>query len=443
MDLLVIPFLFLLSGSIILTFKTRFVQLRAIPAMFNLFFASLFKKQETTKYTIKAHKALFTAMATAFGIGNIVAPIIAIGFGGPGALLGFMLASFFGTATAYTEVSFALKYRKKLPNGKIMGGPMQYLHHGVHPILAIIYAVSGCIMLISWSGKQTNTLAVLLNSYKIPTYLTGIVISILTYFVLLRGIKLIGNIAEKLVPAMFLVYAGSMCYILLANIQNVPAAFKLIFQSAFAPQALAGAGIGVGLQQALRWGLSEAAFSNEAGVGTIPIPHSMAATKSSVNQGILSMASVYASGFLALISGLAIISSGIWQSPHAVFDITMISNVLRLHFSFLGPLILILTVVLFAFTSILGNSFNGSQCFLYATKNRWIKRYYALIAVITFVCAIIDVKTLWSLGGYFIVPVAVPNIIGIVILAFKKGEQLDKTKLDSPLEESALGKQTR
>jgi len=427
-SLLVIPFLFLLLGSIILSFKTRFVQIRTIPTMIKLLLGSLFtKNNKTTKHTIKAHRALFTAMATAFGIGNIVAPIVAIGFGGPGALLGFLIAAFFGTATAFTEVTFALSYRKKMPNGKIMGGPMQYLKEGVSKNLALIYAISGCIMLLSWSGKQTNTLAVLLKSYSIPTYFTGIVVAILTSIVLLKGIKMIGNIAEKLVPTMFMLYAGAILYILALNIGNIPFAIKLIFQSAFTPQALAGAGVGVGLQQALRWGLSEATFANEAGVGTITIPHSMAQTESSVDQGILSMISVYTSGFLSLISGLAIIASGAWiASPTASFDITMISDMLRAHFSFVGPIILIITVILFAFTSILGNCYNGSQCFLFATKNRWLHRYYGLIALVIFACAIVDVKTLWSLGGYFIVPVAIPNIIGVVALAFKRADLLKK-----------------
>jgi AGCS family alanine or glycine:cation symporter len=388
--------------------------------MIKLLFRSIFKKNDTTEHTIKAHRALFTAMATTFGIGNIVAPIVAIGFGGPGALIGFILASFFGAATAFTEVSLALSYRKKLPDGTIMGGPMQYLKVALGPMFASLYAIAGCIMLVSWSGKQTNTLAVLLKMYNIPTYITGLVIVILTATILMRGIKLIGNIAAKLIPLMFIFYSGSMLYILFLHIHNLPNAIKLIFQSAFTPHALAGAGVGLGLQKALQWGLSEATFTNESGVGTITIPHSMSATTSPVDQGILSMVSVYTSGFLALLSGLAVISSGIWLSPHADFDITLISNLLYNHFSFIGPIILLVAVILFAFTSILGNSYNGSQCFLYATKNRWLTRYYGLIAIIIFTCAILDVKTIWSLGAYFIVPVAIPNVIGIVILSFKK-----------------------
>lgn len=421
--LLTTPFLFLLFGSIVLTFKTKFIQIRMIPNMIKTFVSSLIKKDDTTEHTIKAHRALFTAMATSFGIGNIVAPIVAIGFGGPGALLGFMLATFFGAATAYSEVSLALTHRKKLPDGSIMGGPMQYLKK-VFPSLAMIYAVSACVMLITWSGKQSNTLAVLLKSYNIPTYITGIAVSILASFILFKGIKLISNIAEKLIPVMFLLYSGSMLYIIFVNIGNLPTAFKIIFQSAFTPQALAGAGVGLGLQKALQWGLSEAAFGNEAGVGTIAIPHSMAQTKSPVDQGILSMISVYFSGFVSIISGLAVLSSGIWLSKNLSFDITMLSQILSRHFSYLGPIILILTVLMFAFTSIIGNSYNGGQCFLYATKNRWIKRYYGVIALFLFICAVMDVKTLWSLGAYFIVPVAVPNIIGIVILSFRKKQKI-------------------
>jgi len=392
--------------------------------MIKLLFQSLFEKDDTTKHTIKAHRALFTAMATTFGIGNIVAPIIAIGFGGPGALLGFAIASFFGTATVFAEVSLALAYRKKLPNGKIMGGPMQYLKEGIHPYLALMYAGFGCIMLIAWSGKQTNTLSSLLAAYDIPTYLTGFVVAVATSIVLVYGIKLIGQIAEKVIPIMFLVYSGSMLYIIAMNIGNVPYAFKVMFQSAFTPHALAGAGVGLGIQKALQWGLSEGTFASEAGVGTVTIPHSMAATESSVHQGILSMISVYTSGFLALVSGVALLSSGLWLKPQTSFDITTVADLLRTHFSTLGPAILIFTVILFAFTSIVGNCYNGSQCFLYTTKNRWLRRYYGVTLITVFACAIIDVKTLWAIGGYFIVPVALPNIVGVVILAFKRPELL-------------------
>jgi len=420
-SLLAIPFLFLLLGSILLTIKTRFVQFRSLPVMFSLLYKSLLKKDGTTQHTIKPHRALFTAMATSLGIGNIVAPIVAISFGGPGALLGFLLATIFGTATAYTEVSLAITSRKKLPDGKIMGGPMQYLR-SINPWLAFLYAASACVMLVSWSGKQANTLATLLSAYSIPTYLTGIIIAIIVSLILNHGIKLIGKLAEKVVPIMFFLYAGSMLWIIGMHADKLLYAVKLVFFSAFSPQALAGAGVGVGLQAALSWGLSEAAFANEAGVGTITIPHSMSASENPIDQGILSMLSVYTSGFLCMLSGLALLVSGAWQTSGSDVGITVLATMLRTHFATLGPFILLLCVILFAFSATLGNSYNGSQCFLYVTKNRWLRFYHAFIALAIFFSAILDVKTLWSLGGYFIVPVAIPNIIGIVILSFKRGK---------------------
>lgn len=391
--------------------------------MFRLLAQSIFsKKKVRDEHTIKAHKALFTAMATSLGIGNIVAPIIAIGFGGPGALLGFLLATLFGTATAFTEVSLALKFRKIQPDGTVSGGPMQYLKDGISPLFATIYAVSASVMLLSWSGRQINTVASMLSIYHIPTYISAIAMTSLVMFILLRGIKLIGNVTEKLVPVMFFLYAGSMVWIIALHIQQIPNALMLIFQSVFTPHALLGAGVGLGFQKALQWGLSEAAFANEAGVGTITIPHSMAATKNAFDQGILSMISVYTSGFLALLSGMAILVSGAWKYPHANFDISLLARMLQNHFSTAGPLILLVCVILFAFGATLGNSYNGSQCFLYLTRNRWLKLYYGVIALALITCAMIDVKTLWELGAYFIIPVALPNIVGIVILSFKGNE---------------------
>ena len=422
--LLFIPFVFMLIGSIILSFKTRFVQFRAIPRIIKLFFTSLFSKSTGDENTIRPHRALFTAMSTSLGIGNIVSPIIAIGLGGPGALLGFFLATIFGCAATFVEVTFSLFYRERLHNGTVMGGPMQYLKKEFGNVLAVFYGCAVCAMLVSWSGRQSNTLALLMKTHGIPQYVTGIVVSVLVMFILIKGIKAIGNFSAKIVPLMFVLYVGSMLWIIISHSANIIPAFKLVFISAFTPKALMGAGVGLGFQKAMRWGLSNAVFSNEAGLGTASIPHSMSEVENPVDQGILSMATVYTNGFLCMLSGLAILVTGVWKKPGAIFDVTMLSRLLTDSFSSVGSIILVCTVLLFVVGTILGNSYNGSQGFLFVTKNKWIWYYYILIALVVFGSSIADMNALWAIGDYLMVLVAVPHVIGIVILAFRRSNLL-------------------
>jgi alanine or glycine:cation symporter, AGCS family len=426
---LYLPFLALLFGGIILSFKTKFIQLRTIPLMFKLLFGNIFKKNRESKklQTIPSNKALFTAMSTTIGIGNIVSPIIAIGLGGPGALLGFMLATIFGGASTFTEVVYSLKFRKKKADGTVMGGPMQYLKT-IKPFLAQFYAVAGFMLLIVWTTNQSNTLAVLLEPYHVPTYISGFITAIFIVFALIGGIKRVGNVSEKIVPFMFFLYVFAMLWIVGANIQNLIPVIVLIFKSAFSPKALGGAAVGVGIHKALHWGLSKSFFSNEAGLGVSGIPHSMAATDNAFNQGVLSVISVYANGILCLLSGLAILVTGLWQVPGLRFDINMLNRALALYFPGIGPIILVISSLLFAFSTILGNSYNGSQCFLYVTKNRWIGIYYSLVTVVVFLGAIASVDFVWAFSDFFMALIAVPHIVGLVMLAFRHGADLTGKK---------------
>jgi alanine or glycine:cation symporter, AGCS family len=412
-----------LTGAVVLTFKTRFIQFRTIPTMLKLLFGNIFKKKKThgnNEETIAAHKALFTAMSTSIGIGNIVAPIIAIKLGGPGALLGFILVTLFGSAAMFTEVTFALKYRKKNSDGTISGGPMQYLKKVLSPVWALIYAHAGLILLAIWSSNQANQLAELLQPRGVPTYLTGILLAITIMYILLGGIKRIGDLSAKLVPIMFTLYCGATLWIILNNISKLPAVLNLIFRSAFTPQSIIGAGAGYGIQMALRWGLAKGFFAMEAGLGVATIPHSMANTKSPLNQGILSMVSIYSNGILCLLSGLTILLTDTWLDPSLGISINILTKTFSIYFSSIGIVILMFSAFLFAFGTIVGNSYIGGQCFLYASKNRWLITYYAIVAVFVFVGAIIDVKLLATITDFFLIPIAIPNIIGIVILAFKE-----------------------
>lgn len=421
---LFIPFLILLFGSIILSFKTRFIQIRAIPMMLKQLFGNLFEKKDAKDpHTINANKALFTAMATTLGIGAMIGPIIAIRFGGPGALLGFMLATIFGGASTYTEVTLALKHRKRLPDGKISGGPMHYIKDCISPWVATVFAVLSFILIASWESNQSNTIATLLEPYNIPAYLSGLIVSILVLICLLGGIKRVSNVSEKLVPFMFCLYSAAGLWILFCNAGKLPAVIKLIFVSAFSAKALGGAAIGAGLFKALRWGLAKGFYSNESGVGTAPIPHSMSETTNAEQQGILSIISVYSNGFLCLLTGLIILVTGVWQSPGASFDINLLLKAFSIYFPTVGPIILLVSALLFAFTTVLGNGFNGSQCFLYATKNRWLYWYFGLIALLIFVGAIAEISVVWAVTDFFMVPVALINVVSIIVISYKTRNQ--------------------
>lgn len=203
--LLVGPLVCILLASIVLTVKTRFIQFRALPLMIRMIIQSMRSKHDQNSGAILPHKALLTAMATTIGIGNIVGPVIAIRLGGPGALLGFLLAVIFGAATTFAEVVLVMKYRVRRADGGYDGGPMQYLLVAFGKWAALLYAFFGSMLLIVWSSNQSNTLADILFQHGVSKYWTATVVTLLVLGYLVAGIKHIGNLAAKIVPLMFFI----------------------------------------------------------------------------------------------------------------------------------------------------------------------------------------------------------------------------------------------
>ncbi|MDQ5890621.1 MAG: alanine or glycine:cation symporter, family [Candidatus Dependentiae bacterium] len=409
--------LLLLLGSILISFKTRFIQFRAIPHMFTLLRQS-FSSTEQSAYTVKAHKALFSAMATTIGISNITGPLIAIHYGGPGALFGYFLATIFGSAATFAEVTFALKFKDPAPEKDRIGGPMHYLKKVYPAFVPMLYSFFGAVLIVIWSGSQSNRLASIMSPYNIPNWLCGGLLSLFTLFVVIGGIKRVSTVAEKLVPFMFLLYAGTMIWILGCNISSIPGVIGLVLSSALYPKALGiGAALGSAMQ-ALRWGLSKAFMCNESGIGTSTIPHSMADTENPVDQGILSIVSVYSNGLLCLLSGLVVLVT----NAHLAYDndsLGAITKIFAHYFPFVGPSILIFSATLFVITTVIGNSYNGSQFYAYLFGKKGLYIYYAInaISIFSFACMSVDFTT--HIEDYLMVPVIVPHIIGIVILTFR------------------------
>lgn len=437
--------LFILAGSILISFKLRFIQLRFIPSLLKMLKLSLFDNQKTGDHTILPHKALLTAMSTTIGIGTIVGPIIAIHLGGPGALLGFLLTSFFGTAATFTEVNLCIKFRKKLESGEILGGPMQYLKAIFSPAAAKWYAICCFILMTAWSGAQANQLAAILSSpllgdYQIPTFISGIAIASLVILTLVGGIKRVASMSSKLVPVMFVLYLGSCFWILSSNVDKLGTVFYQIFDSAFSPYAMASGTVVGGIVSALRWGIFKGTQACEAGVGTQTIPHSMAETENSISQGTIAMLSTYTAGLIGFLSGCVALVTNTWQNPELPLGISMMAASFEMYFSSFGTVIISFSTFLFVFGTILGNSYNGSQCFGYLTKNKMIPVYYALTAIIIFFSCIGEAKTVWSLIDIILAFMALPHMFALVYYVFKKQPQEEYANviLENPTEVAAL-----
>lgn len=421
--------IFILAGSIFISFKTRFVQIRLLPNLFKITGGLFSKGNKEGAHTIKPYKALFTAMSTTLGIGTIVGPVIAINLGGPGALLGFLLTSFFGSAATYVEVNLCIKSRVKLPSGQIMGGPMQYLKHILSPFAAKWYAGCCFILMAVWSSAQANQLTAILDSpllgiWRIPAVISGGIMALLVLGLLLGGIKKIGAVEAKLIPIKFLLYVGACLFILLSDIPRLCEIIGTIFTSAFTPYAMASGTVVGGVMSSLRWGIFKGTQICEAGVGTQTIPHSMAETNDPVAQGTLAMLSTYAAGFIAFLSGCVSLMTDTWQDPTLPLGMSMVAASFKMYFASFGVAAIASFAVIFAFGTILGNGFNGGQAFGYLTQNKKLYFYYAATAGMIFLGSISDAKTVWALTDIVLACMVLPHMAALMIHVAKKPEEI-------------------
>lgn len=411
--------IFLLIGSIYISIKTRFVQLRLFPDLFKMFWKSLSLKEQNNKNTVLPHKALLTAMSTTLGIGTIAGPVIAIHIGGPGALLGFLFTSLLGSAATYTEVSLCVKFRNKLKSGFIIGGPMGYLEKLLSPGMAKWYAVSCCILMTAWSGAQANQLAAifdspLLGDFRIHPAISGLVVAALVLYSLTGGIKRISAFSSKMVPLMFVLFLGASFWILFSNLALLPSIFETIIKSAFSPYAMASGTLVGGLVSALRWGIFKGTQATEAGIGTQTIPHSMTETDDPKAQGTLAMISTFTAGFVAFLSGCVVLITDTWQDPELSMGISMIAASFHMYFSNIGLAIVAFCTFLFGFGTSLGNSYNGGQCFAYLASPKYIHYYFIFSACVIFIGAVAEIKTFWSVIDIFLAGMAIPHMFALM-----------------------------
>lgn len=464
-----IPLIVLILGvGIYLTVRLVFLPIRKLPRAFKY----MFQKEEGAG-EVSSFGALCTALSATIGTGNIVGVATAIVAGGPGALFWMWLAAFFGMATKYAEGLLAVKYRKVYPDGHTLGGPFYYIENGLGrrwKFLAVIFAVLGmCVGLFGiGTFSQVNSitdsvgnifssapaLALFGREYNIAVIIAGVVLTVIVGLVLFGGVKRIAKVSEAVVPFMVILYVLVCLVILGANVTAIPQAFAQIFVGAFNPRAVAG-GIAGSFFVAMQNGIARGIFSNEAGLGSAPIAAAAAKTKEPVRQGLVSMTGTFLDTLVVCtMTGLAIVITGAWnvESLQGV-AVTMqaFSQGLPGILGAAGPVILMVCLIFFAFTTILGWNFYGERCLEYVAgrKKAAIWAYRVLYIMAVFIGPYMTVEAVWNIADIFNGLMAIPNLIALILLSgvvfretksyFRRYPTMKSAALESSIEASAEG----
>jgi len=425
-----IVILLLVGAGIYLSFQTGFIQIRRLGLAIRFMLKSR-NKADMEKRTgdITPFQALMTALAATVGNGNIAGVATAIASGGPGAPFWMWMTAIFGMATKYAEGLLGLKYRIKSADGTFSGGAMYYLRDGIRwkalgRFLAFWFSIAVIFMATFGSGNlaQSNSIALALKSdFGIPFIWTGIGLAILVSLVIIGGVKRIATVAERLVPAMIVLYMGSGIYVLLTNISMVPDILVVVLRSALTNEAIVGGFLGHTVKEAIRFGIARGTLSNESGIGSCSIPAAAAKGNESAAQGMVAMMGTFIdtiivcsmTTFVILASDLHPHSTGLTSTEltKSAFAVGLGTD--------LGGWIVSLSSLLFGYTTLIGWSYYGEQGARYLWGIRSILPYRWIFCLFVLVGAILQGKYLqivWNLGDIGNALLAVPNIIGLFLL---------------------------
>jgi AGCS family alanine or glycine:cation symporter len=415
-EVLIIPSILIFSFcAIYFTFKNKFSQFIQWKKFFKIIkneFKKENNKNDLLDETVNSLKALFISMATTIGIGNIVSPSIAIILGGPGALFWLILYIILGSSIKYNEVLLAIKTRKNI-NGKIVGGPMQYLGL-ISDYLSKWYSLIISILILSWSALQGNTLSAILNNEGIEEYKTGLVLSLFILIILNGGLKRISKFANIMVPFMCAGYMIFSFIILFKNKADILDSLILIIKSAFCLKSATGGICSIGFLNMFRVGIYRGIFITESGLGTSSISHSSSNNESAEDQATIAMFSAYIDAFLSLLSGLIFITNK-FSIEYSVRS-TIIYEIFKLNSPLLGKIIFTICVILFSLTTIIGNSFNGRQAFSSLTNSKYIKIYTLLTIISIYIGSISKLDVIWEAVDIILTLVSIPNLFGLLYL---------------------------
>ncbi len=409
----------LLGTHIFLTLRTGFIQRKVFTGI-----KLSVTKDPSKDGDVSPFQALTTALASTIGTGNIVGVGTAIFLGGPGAVFWCWITGVFGIATKYAESLISIKYRVKSRDGRMLGGAMYVLERGLNmKWLGMLFALFALLASFGiGSAVQVNAISEIVTSnvtfVKIPPIAIGIVLAVITAFVIIGGIKKIAIVCEKLVPTMAACYVIGCFVILGMNHDYIIPGIKAIIKLAFAPGAVAGGLVGRGAITAAQYGIARGLFSNESGLGSAPLVAAAAKTKNPVRQALISATGTFwDTVVVCLITGITLVTT-IMKNPE--INMSSIQNggqMTTAAFSqipVLGSIILVFGIITFAYTTVLGWSYYGERCAEYLFGKRATIFFKIIFVFVILLGPVIELDIVWSLSDIFNALMAVPNIIALV-----------------------------
>ncbi|HEM6305358.1 TPA: sodium:alanine symporter family protein [Streptococcus suis] len=414
------PLLLLLVGTgVYLTLRLGVFQIGKLPTAFRLIFSS----DQSGQGDVSSFAALCTALAATVGTGNIVGVATAITTGGPGALFWMWVAAFFGMATKYAEGFLAIKYRTKDANGQAAGGPMHYITLGMGKKwkpLAVFFAISGVLVALLGIGtfSQVNSItASLETSFGLAPQLVSIVTAISIAFFIFGGIEKISDVSTKIVPFMAILYILASVIVLAMHFDQILPTLALVLKSAFTPAAAMGGFVGATVKEAIQRGIARGVFSNESGLGSAPIAAAAAKSDNPVEQGLISMTGTFIDTLIICsLTGLSILVTDQWTTE-GLAGAPLTQAAFATVFGNTGSIALTISLVLFAFTTILGWSYYGERCieFLFGTKS--ILPYRLLFVAMVALGGFLKLDLIWTIADIVNGLMALPNLIALLALS--------------------------
>ena len=423
----------IIGVGLVLSFRTKFIQIRKFPYAMKVTIGRMFKKKEAADGAMTPFQAVCTALAATVGTGNIAGVAGAIAIGGPGAVFWMWISAILGMCTKFSEVTLAVHFREKNEKGELVGGPMYYIKNGLKKHwhwLAYLFSIFGVLTVFgTGNATQVNTITTAIDSAlenygimsgdsaKTVNLIIGIILAVLLAMILLGGIKRIGQVTEKLVPFMALLYIVFAIGVIALNIQNIPSVFSLIIEGAFNPASVTGGAVG-SFFMSMKKGVSRGIFSNEAGLGTGSIAHACADTRKPVKQGFFGIFEVFVDTIvICTLTALVILCS---EVPINFGSTAGAELTISGFTSTYGSWVSIFTAVAmccFAFSTIVGWGLYSARCieFLFGSKvNKHFMLVYSLVAIVG---ATMDLGLLWSIAETFNGLMAIPNLIAVFLLS--------------------------